>query len=100
MFPTDIKYTQMAAILKAMGHPTRLFILDRLQEQDHCVCELQELIGADMSTVSKHLSVLKNTGIITSRKHNNQVIYSLVCACVLDMYKCVTELKQKQGGPQ
>lgn len=86
----------MAAILKAMGHPTRLFILDRLKEQDHCVCELQELIGADMSTVSKHLSVLKNTGIITSRKHNNQVIYRLVCPCVLDMYKCVVELNKSQ----
>ncbi|MCB5247334.1 MAG: metalloregulator ArsR/SmtB family transcription factor [Candidatus Cloacimonetes bacterium] len=100
MSPNDARYTTMAAILKAMAHPTRLFILDRLQEQDHCVCELQELIGADMSTVSKHLSVLKNTGIITSRKYNNQVIHSLLCPCVLDMYKCVTELKQKQGGPQ
>jgi ArsR family transcriptional regulator len=92
MSVNDPKYLQMAAILKAMGHPTRLFILDQLKKHDYCVCELQEEIKADMSTVSKHLSVLKNTGIIAGRKHNNQVIYSLVCPCVLDMYKCVTDL--------
>lgn len=95
MSPTDAKYTDMAAIMKALGHPTRLFILDRLQEQDHCVCELQELIKADMSTVSKHLAVLRNVGIIASRKHNNQVIYSLVCPCVLDMYNCVVDLNKR-----
>ena len=85
MSPTDAKYTEMATIMKALAHPTRLFILDRLNQQEHCVCELQELICADMSTVSKHLSVLRNAGIISSRKHNNQVFYSLLCHCVLNM---------------
>ncbi|MDD4310313.1 MAG: metalloregulator ArsR/SmtB family transcription factor, partial [Candidatus Cloacimonetes bacterium] len=59
---TNSKYKQMAVILKAMSHSTRLFILDALKEKEHCVCELQELIGSDMSTVSKHLSILKNAG--------------------------------------
>ena len=86
---TDSKYMQMALIMKAMAHPTRLFILDRLKEREHCVCELQALIKADMSTVSKHLSVLKQAGIIASRKENNQVFYSLLCPCVLDMYDCI-----------
>lgn len=90
----DIKYEQMAVVMKAMAHPTRLFILDKLHEKEHCVCELQELIGADMSTVSKHLSVLKNAGIISNRKHNNQVFYSLLCPCVLDVYQCVTEVNK------
>ncbi len=90
----DSKYEQMAVVMKAMAHPTRLFILDRLNEKEHCVCELQELIGADMSTVSKHLSVLKNAGIIDSRKHNNQVFYSLICPCVLDVYQCVLEVNE------
>jgi len=92
----DSKYEQMAVIMKAMAHPTRLFILDKLNEKEYCVCELQELIGADMSTVSKHLSVLKNAGIIDSRKHNNQVFYSLICPCVLDVYQCVIEVNSKK----
>ncbi len=84
----------MSVVMKAMAHPTRLFILDKLKEKEYCVCELQELIGADMSTVSKHLSVLKNAGIIGNRKHNNQVFYSLLCPCVLDIYKCILEVKK------
>lgn len=48
-----------------------------------------------MSTVSKHLSVLRNAGIISSRKHNNQVFYSLLCPCVLNMYECVIDLKKR-----
>jgi ArsR family transcriptional regulator len=90
----DAKYEQMAVVMKAMAHPTRLFILDKLNEKEHCVCELQELIGADMSTVSKHLSVLKNAGIVSNRKHNNQVFYSLLCPCVLDVYKCVIDVNK------
>jgi DNA-binding transcriptional ArsR family regulator len=87
------KYEEMAQIMKAMAHPTRLFILDMLNEREHCVCELQERIGADMSTVSRHLSVLRNAGIINSRKQNNQVFYSLLRPCVLDFYRCMTKVK-------
>lgn len=86
------KYSQMATVMKAMAHPTRLFILEMLKEKEHCVCELQELIHSDMSTVSKHLSVLRNAGIITSRKHNNLVIYRLLCPCVLDAFQCVIDV--------
>jgi DNA-binding transcriptional ArsR family regulator len=89
----DTKYEAMAVIMKAMAHPTRLFILDMLKQREHCVCELQKQIGADMSTVSKHLSVLKNAGIIDSRKQNNQVFYNLLCPCVLDFYQCMTKIK-------
>ncbi len=96
--PNDSKYKQMAIVMKAMAHPTRLFILDKLNEREHCVCELQKLIGADMSTVSRHLSVLRNAGIIDNRKENNQVFYSLLCPCVLDMYQCVIEVHKARGG--
>ncbi len=89
----DDKYEAMAVIMKAMAHPTRLFILDKLNEKEYCVCELQEMIGVDMSTVSKHLSVLKNAGIIDNRKVNNQVFYKLLCPCVLDFYQCMTKIK-------
>ncbi|MDY0152056.1 MAG: metalloregulator ArsR/SmtB family transcription factor [Candidatus Cloacimonas sp.] len=94
MMISDSKYEQMAIIMKAMAHPTRLYIMDQLNENEYCVCELQEKIGADMSTVSKHLSVLKHAGIVGSRKVNNQVFYKLLCPCVLDVYKCVVEIKK------
>jgi ArsR family transcriptional regulator len=80
--------------MKAMANPTRLFILDKLKEKEKCVCELQALIGLDMSTVSKHLSVLKQAGIVSNRKHNNQVFYSLLCPCVLDVYQCMMDVRK------
>lgn len=91
---TDINdYEQMAGIFKALAHATRLIILDKLREKEHCVCELQEIIGSDMSTVSRHLAVLRNAGIINSRKVNNQVIYQLQYPCILDALQCVIAIK-------
>ncbi|MFO7877386.1 MAG: metalloregulator ArsR/SmtB family transcription factor, partial [Desulfovermiculus sp.] len=56
------RYESRARIMKALGHPSRLFIVDELSRQDRCVCELTEMIGADISTVSKHLSILREAG--------------------------------------
>lgn len=93
--PNTDRYTYTARVLKAMAHPTRLLILDRLNEREHCVCELQELIGSDMSTVSRHLSVLREADIISSRRHNSNIYYKLECPCVLDVYNCIIS---KQGS--
>lgn len=91
--PESERYKYMAEMMKAMAHPTRLFILDCLARREHCVSELKELVGIDLSTMSRHLSVLKNADIIDSKKHNNQVFYRLMRPCVLDMYHCVIEKK-------
>ncbi len=90
----DAKYQEMAKISKALAHPTRMFIIDKLNENEHCVCELTDLIGADISTVSKHLSVLKNAGIISAEKRSNMVYYTLRCSCVLNIFSCVMNVIQ------
>jgi ArsR family transcriptional regulator len=82
-------YTQRATIIKAMAHPSRLIIIDALAEGEKCVCELQRLVGADLSTVSKHLSVMKRAGIVTDRKEGLQVFYRLRVPCVLRFFDCV-----------
>jgi len=86
-----------AGILKAMAHPTRLFILEELAKREHSVGELTEMIGADMSTVSKHLSVLKSAGIIDDVKRGISVHYSLLCPCVLNFYMCVEGVIKKKA---
>lgn len=78
-----------ARIIKAMAHPTRLFIVDELSRKERCVCELTDMIGADTSTVSKHLSILRNAGIIQDEKRGLQVYYSLRVPCVLNFFGCV-----------
>ncbi len=71
-----------ATIFKALGHPTRLYICERLQEAPQCVCELTELVGADISTISKHLTILRNAGLVRSEKSGTTVYYSLACNCL------------------
>jgi DNA-binding transcriptional ArsR family regulator len=86
---TRRRYDARARIIKAMGHGTRLYLVDELSRGERCVCELQALVGADMSTVSKHLAVLREAGIVRDEKRGNQVFYSLRCPCVLNFFACV-----------
>ena len=86
---TQAKYEARARIIKAMAHPTRLFIVDELSRGEMCVCELTGMIGADISTVSKHLSILRNAGIVSDEKRGSQVYYSLRVPCVLNFFSCV-----------
>ena len=83
------RYEAQAKIIKAIAHPTRLFIVDELKRQERCVNELTEMIGADMSTVSKHLSVLKGAGIVIDDKRGTQIYYKLKVPCILDFMHCV-----------
>ncbi len=78
-----------AGILKAMAHPSRLLILEELGQQERSVGELTDMIGSDISTVSKHLSILKTEGIIIDEKRGSSVFYKLRCKCVLNFYECV-----------
>lgn len=87
-----------ATVAKAMGHPTRLFIIDQLAGGERCVCQLTDMIKADVSTVSRHLSVLRNAGIIRDEKRGKQVFYTLACTCVLDFFSCMETVIRAQSG--
>ena len=83
---------ERARIIKALAHPTRIFIVEALAEREHCVCELTTMIGADMSTVSRHLALLKSAGIIADDKRGLQVFYRLVTPCALGFIECVESI--------
>ena len=84
------KYEARAKIIKAMAHPTRLFLVEELARNgERCVCELTEMVGVDMSTVSRHLTILKNSGIVEDERHGAQVYYRLRVRCVLNFFECV-----------
>lgn len=86
------RHEARAKIIKAMGHPSRLFIIEELSRRECCVNELTSMIGADASTVSKHLSVLKNAGLVTDEKRGNSIFYSLRCPCIMDFMECVEDV--------
>lgn len=95
--PNSSRYVYMAGVMKALAHPTRLFIVEQLNESERNVSDLTTMVGIDISTISRHLSILRQAGIITARKLNNQMIYSLLCPCVLDMFRCVVQIKESQN---
>jgi len=76
-------------VFKALGHSTRLRIVEKLADGEQCVCVLLEMFDIDMSTLSRHLSVLKNAGIVTDERRGKNIYYSLKCPCILDMIECM-----------
>jgi ArsR family transcriptional regulator len=86
------RYEARANIIKALAHPSRLLIVEELNQKEHCVGELTEMIGADASTVSKHLSVLKNAGIVQDEKRGNLIFYSLRVPCIMQFMGCVEDV--------
>jgi len=65
------------AILKALAHPTRIAIVERLLEGEQTAGEIFSLFSFDISTVSRHLSVLKNAGLISNRREGASLIYNI-----------------------
>jgi len=65
------------AITKALSDPSRVRILLALRRQELCVCQITELFGFAPSTMSKHLSILHQAGLILSRKTERWVYYRL-----------------------
>ncbi|MBV6481486.1 MAG: hypothetical protein DIKNOCCD_01209 [bacterium] len=93
-------YEARANVAKALAHPSRLLILDALQEKEMCVCDLTSLVGADQSTVSKHLAVLKQAGFLETRKEGPMVYYRLMIPCLDSFFSCVEAviLKRRDAG--
>ncbi len=81
-----------AEILKALGHPTRLLMIEVLSKGERCVCELNEIVPADHSTISKHLSILKQAGLVYDRKDGLRVYYRLACPCIMEFLGSVNKV--------
>jgi ArsR family transcriptional regulator len=87
------KLARRAYIVKALAHPSRLLIVDELlRHGERCVCELTRLVGADMSTVSRHLAVLRVAGIVADEKRGLQVFYRLRSPEVQGLVRATEEM--------
>jgi DNA-binding transcriptional ArsR family regulator len=89
-------YEARAEVMKALAHPSRLMMVDALAEREMCVCELQEIVGSTMPTVSRHLAQMKNAGIVAGRRDGNQIYYRLLVPCVLRVFGCIDEVLRKE----
>lgn len=98
---TLAKYEVRARIIKALAHPARLAIVDELAAHDErCVCELTELVGTDMSTVSRHLSQLKAAGIVEDEKRGKMIFYRLRVKCLTNFFGCIESVVRNNAKCQ
>jgi len=68
---------QLTALAHALSDPNRVRMLAACLDQERCVCQLVELIDLSNASISKHLAVLKNAGLLQSRKEGRWVHYKL-----------------------
>ena len=90
------RYKDQARILKALANETRLKIIDRLGKGECHVGELVKAIGADQSTVSKHLAILRSVGVVDDERQGNAVLYRLVTPCVIDFFSCAARVLRER----
>lgn len=81
-----------AAVIKSLAHPSRLLIAEALMKGERCVCDLRDLVDADLSTVSKHLTLMREAGVLRCEKRGLNIYYSLACDCLGDFLRCVDRL--------
>jgi DNA-binding transcriptional ArsR family regulator len=94
------RFEAQAQIMKALSHPTRLLIVHELANNEKCVCELTETAGVDTSTISKHLAIMKNAGVVECEKRGTSIYYSLKMKCVLNFFVCANEVLRKKAQEQ
>ncbi len=82
---------RIAEILKAMGHPTRVRILKYLSDGEKCVKEVWQELGLPQPTVSQHMNMLKNAGIISYRKDGVKTCYKVEDPRVIEIIKLLSE---------
>jgi ArsR family transcriptional regulator len=92
--PKTTDFKAQAQMFKALAHPGRLLMLDELSRGERCVCELAALVGSEMPTISRHLSQLRNAGIVEDEKRGAQVFYRLVTPCVMNFFQCVASVRE------
>ena len=93
-------YVWKARVVKALAHPSRLAMIDELAKGEKCVCELQKIVGADITTVSKHLSLMRKAGLVEDRKDGLWVYYRLKVPCILRFFDCIDAVLDSNKQPQ
>ena len=91
-------FKQQARVLKALANESRLMIIDSLNNKGECsVGELTDLVGSDVSTISKHLALLRANGIVEDRRQGTTVYYRLLTPCVCNFFSCATQVLKERS---
>ncbi len=79
-----------ASVLKALAHPARLRIFDLLHlDGEKCVCDIAEQLQISQPMTSKHVAILRQAGLLSSRKDGALVFYRVSTPCIYELFHCL-----------
>jgi len=81
----NIDYEGKSRILKALAHPTRLHLVCLIREQRPCVKVMEEVLGLSQPNISQHLSLLRNIGIVETKREGSKVCYHIKNQMILKL---------------
>jgi len=85
--------TDSFKIFNALGDEVRLKIVLYLKDGERCACEIPKAVGRAQPTVSQHLKILKEAGILKSRRDGKKILYSVCCPEVLKVIEFSKKIK-------
>lgn len=88
--------SRKAELLKALGHPARVAILDILRRGEECVCRICPALEGSQPNTSKHLAVLKKAGIIDSRQEGTMTFYWVVDTRAYEILELAGEMVRRE----
>jgi ArsR family transcriptional regulator len=87
---------RLAQILRAMGHPTRLRILQRIAEGDFCVSDLERELEQSQPNISQHLAKLRDCGLIIPERRRGMTCYRLADSRIM---RVIEQVRKIIGSP-
>ena len=87
--PSPALLKRQAEVFKALGHPGRMAIIHALENGPVCACDLATAAGCTPPTTSRHLTVLRQAGLIEDERRGQQIFYHLTYPCVLSFADCL-----------
>lgn len=87
-----------AKVIKALAHPSRILIAETLSSRgEACVQDLAAVVQSDISTISKHLSIMKKAGLVCAEKRGLHQFYRICCDCLGEFFDCVDSIADDPG---
>ena len=88
----EVELQRTANVARALSDPKRLCVLETLATGERSVGELSRDVGCQVPNMSQHLAVLRNAGLVTSRREGSTILYRLADSRVLEAYRLIQDI--------
>jgi len=100
MQPTDELFERIAERLKALADPTRLKILHAVEDRELCVSDILDVVGGSQANVSKHLSRMRTSGVLASRREGTSIFYRVVDPAAFTICRTVCDALEQRAASE